>query len=214
MKSNHFVIMAIGFVAAAATGYNNNNTKKNQQVVYKAQLQPLNSKVTGLQTSGDARFVVADDTMTVTLDVKNAPPGIECWQHFHGFANDSTATCATAADDKNGDGIIDVAETGTASGTTMVPFNEMPAEMNVGSDTYPKAGADGSYHYETKIPMTQLNAAFAKVFGGSKIDLDRRVLYIHGVPDSTNLPKSVASIGDIPAHVTIPIACGKIIKVD
>ena len=214
MKSNHFFIMAIGIIAVVATGCNNSNTNKNQQVTYEARLEPLNSNVTGLQTSGEARFVVADDTMTVTIDVKNAPPGIEHWQHFHGFANDSSATCATAADDKNGDSIIDVAETGAASGTTMVPFNKMPAEMNVGSDTYPKAGADGSYHYETKIPMTELKTAFAKAFGGSDIDLDRRVLYIHGVPDSTNLPKSVASIGNIPAQVTIPIACGKINKVN
>ncbi len=213
MKHNHYVIMAIGLIAAA--GCSSNETKEaSQDLVYEAQLQSLNSSVTGLETSGEARFVIANDSMTVTIDVKNAPPGIEHWQHFHGFANDSTAVVASAAEDANGDGIIDVVETGPVSGTTMVPFNDMPADMNVASDTYPKADDDGVYHYETKIPMANLQEAFSAAFGGAEIDLDRRVIYIHGVPDSAELPSSVASIGDIPAKVTLPIAGGEIKKVD
>lgn len=184
-----------------------------QEEVYEAQLQPLNAVVTGQMTAGEARFVISGDTMSVTIDVKNAPAGIEHWQHFHGFANDSVATCATNAEDKNGDGIIDVTETGPVSGTTMVPFNAMPAKMDVGSSTYPVAAADGSYHYEAKIPMDSLNSAFAKAFGGSALNLDKRVLYIHGVAADAKLAKSVASIADIPANVTLPIACGKINKV-
>jgi hypothetical protein len=35
-------------------------------------------------------------------------------------------------------------------------------------------------------------------------------VYIHGVPSATQLPSSVASLGPIPAQVTLPIACGKI----
>jgi hypothetical protein len=34
------------------------------------------------------------------------------------------------------------------------------------------------------------------------------------VPESTILPASVASLDDIPAQVTLPIACGKIEKVE
>lgn len=214
MKHNHYFLMAIALVAGVASGCNNSNTKENQEVVYEAQLLPLNVNVTGLETNGTARFVIANDTMTVTIDVKNAPPGIEHWQHFHGFPNDSTAVVATAAQDENGDGIIDVTETGSVSGTTMVPFNDMPADMNVAADTYPQAAEDGSYHYETKIPMTELKESFAKAFGGAEIDLDRRVIYVHGVPDSADLPSTVASIADIPANVTLPIAGGKIEKVD
>lgn len=187
------------------------STKK---VTYVAHLSPLNAQITGSNTQGEARFVIENDTMTVTIDVKNAPPGIEHWQHFHGFTNDSAATCATEADDKNGDGIIDVVETETASGTTMVPFNKLPAEMALGENTYPVADENGSYHYEAKIPMAGLKEAFAKAFPNSDIDLDRRVLYIHGVPDSATLPATVASIADIPAHVTLPIACGQIQKVN
>jgi hypothetical protein len=32
------------------------------------------------------------------------------------------------------------------------------------------------------------------------------------VPPTTTLPASVASLGKIPAQVTVPIACGKIVS--
>lgn len=183
------------------------------KTIYEADLQPVNSNLTGLKTVGKARFVMDGETLKVTIDVKNASPGIEHWQHFHGFKNDKIAECSTDAADKNGDGIIDIVETESVSGTTMVPFNKLPAKMDVGADTYPKADENGTYHYEAEIPMANLASAFEDAFGGS-IDLDRRVLYIHGVPSNTDLPKSVASLGDIPVQVTLPIACGKIVKVE
>lgn len=42
------------------------------------------------------------------------------------------------------------------------------------------------------------------------LDLDHRVVFIHGVLPITQLPASVASLGPIPAHTTLPIACGRI----
>jgi len=38
-------------------------------------------------------------------------------------------------------------------------------------------------------------------------------VYIHGVLPNTKLPASVASLGTIPAQVTLPIACGKIERI-
>ncbi len=183
-----------------------------EKTVYLAQLSSLNAEVTGTETSGTAKFVVANGTMTVTIDIKGAPANMKHWQHFHGFKDGSDAHCATAADDANGDGIIDVVETEKASGTTMVPFNKIPTAMKVGAATYPKADDKGNYHYQVEIPMEKLKSSFAKTFGDSGIQLDKRVLYIHGVQEDKALPESVASIADIPAQVTIPIACGEIVK--
>ncbi|MGH7042606.1 MAG: hypothetical protein ACREFY_10805 [Acetobacteraceae bacterium] len=177
---------------------------------YTAQLQPMNTDVTGAKTTGEARFTVSGNTLTITIDVKGAPPGIVHWQHFHGFKDNRPATCATSAVDKNHDGIIDLIETGAASGTTMVPFDTKPAAMDVAHGHYPKANANGSYHYRETVSLKALRAAFKKAFGTPDLDLDHRVVYIHGVPASAKLPKSVASLGPIPASVTLPIACGKI----
>lgn len=220
MKIN-FIPFVLGVVLIAITGCNGSDQKDKQksgsmahvEAVYTANLRPLNSNVTGMEASGAARFIVTNDSIFVTIDVAGVPGDMQHWQHFHGFKNDSIAVCTTEAADANGDGIIDVVETEPVSGTTMVPFNARPEEMQVGSDTYPKAGSDGTYQYEVRIPLQQLKTAFAKSFGDSSLDLSRRVLYIHGVPSNTTLPATVASIGDIPAQVTIPIACGKIEKV-
>ena len=135
------------------------------------------------------------------------------WQHFHGFKDNNDAACPTEAADVNHDGIIDLIETEPAAGTTMVPFDEDPAAMDVGGGTYPKAGADGTFQYQKTVSLKALDAAFAKAFGDKDLDLDRRVVFVHGVLESTELPDSVASLGTVPARVTLPIACGEIKRV-
>jgi len=61
--------------------------------------------------------------------------------------------------------------------------------------------------------LSALKTAFAKAFNDQALDLDKRVVYIHGIFPATKLPASVKSLDDIPAQVTLPIACGKIEKV-
>ena len=179
---------------------------------YTAQLQPLNSGVTGSEASGQATFVEDGDRLTIRIRVEGVPANIEHWQHFHGFADGAPATCATAAADSNGDGIVDLIETEPLSGTTMVPFIAHPATMDIPHGTYPVADAGGSYQYEVTVSRAELQAGFAKQFPNQRLDLDKRVVYIHGVPADAPLPSSVSSLGPIPASTTLPIACGVITR--
>ena len=190
-------------------------TKADSQptVAYVAQLHPLNTKVTGVETTGEARFSIAGDTLTISVNAEKLPPDIMHLQHFHGFKDNGDASCPTEAADANHDGIIDLIETEPTSGTTMVPFHDDPVSMEIVRDTYPKAGADGTFQYHKTVSLKDLNAAFAKAFGDKELDLDRRVVFIHGILPSTKLPASAASLGTIPAQVTLPIACGEIKRV-
>jgi hypothetical protein len=180
------------------------------KVVYTAELHPMNAAVTKLQTTGEARFTVVGDSLTISVDVKGAPPDVIHWQHFHGFKDERRASCATASADTNDDGIVDLIETEPASGTTMVPFIADPVSMQVAEGKYPKASSQGTYEYRTTVSLPALDAAFGMAFVGSKLDLDRRVVLIHGVAAAATLPTSVASLGPIPPQVTLPIACGRI----
>ena len=182
--------------------------------VYVAHLHPVNSKVTGLQTSGEARFSIVGDHLTISLKARGLPPNIVHWQHFHGFADNRAASCPGTAADVNGDGIIDLIETEPAAGTTMVPFTDDPVAMDVAHGTYPKASAAGTYTYRQIVSLKDLTAAFAKASNDPALDLDRRVVFIHGVVDTSKLPATVASLGPIPASVTLPIACGRIERVN
>jgi hypothetical protein len=184
-----------------------------QPIVYVAELHPVNSKVTGLESAGEARFSIDGDTLTITISAQKLPPDIVHWQHFHGFKDNRAAACPTAAADVNHDGIIDLIETEPASGTTMVPFDADPVAMDIAGGTYPKAGADGTFQYKQTVSLKALDAAFAKAFADKELDLDRRVVFVHGILESTKLPDSVASLGPIPARVTLPIACGEIKRV-
>jgi hypothetical protein len=83
--------------------------------------------------------------------------------------------------------------------------------LKIPSETYPKASADGAYHYEKTISLPAMKDSFGEAFG-QDLDLDRRVVFIHGIAPDTELPTSVSSLGDIPAPVTLPIACGVIEK--
>lgn len=175
-----------------------------------ARLAPLNDTVTGTAAAGEVRFTFAGDSLTISTEATGLPKDVTHWQHFHGFKDGKDATCPGASADKNRDGIVDLIETEPTSGTTMVPFIDDPVSMDVAHGTYPKAAADGAMHYSRTVSASALQAAFGKAFAGQKLDLDKRVVFIHGVPESTKLPKSVASLGPLPANVTIPIACGKI----
>src|SRR5699024_2593174 len=156
--------------------------EKEKKMVYEAEIGPLNADITDSETSGKARFTIEDNKMKIRIEIKNAPSGIEHWQHFHGFADGKGAKCPTVAADENDDGIIDLIETEAVSATTMVPCNDLPADMEIPTDTYPIADEDGNYRYEKEVSMDDLSKAFSETFGGADRNLESRVLYIHGVP--------------------------------
>jgi hypothetical protein len=201
------VCLPVAFAAAQATPANSRAV-----TTYVAELHALNTKTTGMQTAGEARFTIIGDSLTISVTTRHVPPAMMHLQHFHGFTTSQNATCPTASADANHDGVIDLIETEPTSGTTMVPFTGDPVSMEIVTDSYPKASADGTYQYRKTVSLSALEAAFAKAFDGQKLDLGRRVVIIHGVPPTTTLPASVASLGKIPAQVTVPIACGKIVS--
>lgn len=84
------------------------------------------------------RVKVHNDQLTVSLNVKDAPPDISYWQPLHGLA----------------------------------------------------------------VAVKALAATFFKAFNGQDLDFDKCVLLIQGVWSDMALP----------AHITLPIACGKIVR--
>lgn len=214
MRIRNFGTIAIAGAMCALAGPAGAQTPASpSDGVYVAKLVPLNRDITKLETTAEARFTIKGDALAITVDAKGLPPGMMHLQHFHGFKDGDAATCPTAAADANHDGIIDLIETEPISGTTMVPFHDNPAGMEIVRDTYPKAGADGIFHYKQAVSLKALQAGFLKAFGSDQLNLERRVVFIHGVFPATKLPASAASLGTIPAQVTLPIACGKIDRV-
>lgn len=215
MKRREFVLAMVG-AATLPTLHSGSILAQTPKATttYRAKLMGLNNSVTGSDASGDVEITISGDDLSIHISVTGVPPDMMHLQHFHGFpAPGKAATCATMDQDANGDGIIDLIETEPVSGTTMVPFHDDPVSMEVVNDTYPKSDATGAYTYDKTVSLKALEAAFAKAFPDTNGDLalGTRVVYIHGIPEMQELPDTVASLGDIPAQVTIPIACGQLV---
>lgn len=179
--------------------------------VYRADLQPLNTDAVGSRPSGTATVTVTADSLTIEVVARDLPPGMMHLQHDHGFVGDKAgrdASCPDPTADINGDGIIDLKETETFSGTTLVPFHADPASLEIQAHSYPTATDEGGYYYRRTVALEALRQSLQQQHGIEELDFASRVVYIHGVPEDTQLPESVQSLPGVPAHVTLPIACG------
>jgi hypothetical protein len=98
-----------------------------------------------------------------------------------------------------GDGIIDLLETEPIAGTTMVPFHAEPASLEIPSKTYPTADAEGSIRYEQAVAVGELQEALRSKFNGAGSDLEKRVVFIHGMAPDAELPESAQSLPGVPS---------------
>ncbi|MEO6845124.1 MAG: hypothetical protein ABI184_08125 [Ginsengibacter sp.] len=176
---------------------------------YIAEISAINPQFTNSKVSGQAIFIIADGKLKITMVVKGLSPGMHLG-HIHGFISDKASTCPPSNADTNGDGIIDLIETEPYAGTTLIPFNADPVGLQIKSDTYSVADKDGLLTYEITVPLNKLNAAIKKEYKIDNLSLDHRVIFIHGVPESMSLPKTVKSLPGVPAYITVPVACGEI----
>lgn len=177
---------------------------------YIATLVPLNTQVTGSKARGELRLTVSGDTLTISLSAQGLPADMVHMAHLHGFADGSPAACPAASADTNHDGVVDLVETEAAGGVTLVPFNHDPAALDVPGPGYPAASRSGRLSYHHTTSLAQLNQALAAADQGASLDLDKRVVFIHGVPAGTHLPATAQSLPGVPAQATLPIACGVI----
>jgi hypothetical protein len=110
-----------------------------------------------------------------------------------------------------------------AYGPILVNLDSDLASFDAGSTRFPKASSTGAYSYNEKtsfnsfltdlqLPDQNPDDAIVKLGAGEALNLASRHVVVHGVPMSANLPTTVASLGDIPSHITLPVACGTIAR--
>jgi hypothetical protein len=183
-------------------------------VTYRAELQTINAGVGANAATGTATLSIEGDQLTIIVDMQDAPPNMMHLQHYHGFVDGRDATCAGPEQDTNADGIVDLIETQEVSGITLVPFHKNPAGLNIAAQTYPTSDAQGRYTYRQTVQIPELRQALQQKHQIQDLILEKRVVYVHGVSPDSDLPDSVQSLPDVPAHVTLPIACGKLERVE
>lgn len=178
--------------------------------IYTASLMPMNENLLQSSPIADVQLRVAGETLVIEVNAIGLPASMMHLQHIHGFIDGTAASCPGSDADANGDGIVDLIETESSAGITMVPFHDNPGSMQIQSEAYPVADDQGTYSYNQSVSLNALRGAFQAMFGDNELSLDNRVVFIHGVPENTELPDSVQSIPGAPAHMTVPIACGEL----
>lgn len=176
---------------------------------FTADLLPMNDHLFDSKPAGEASLETRGDSLIIMVTARGLPPAMMHLQHFHGFEDGSPARCPGSDADANGDGVVDVTETASMAGTTMLPFHGDPASMEIDTETYPRADSEGAYSHRTAVPLDSVRSAFTARFGG-ELALDRRVVFIHGVPQDVDLPASAGTKAGLPVHVSLPIACGEL----
>lgn len=177
--------------------------------VYRAVLRPLNASENGGGVTGKVDIVVEGGDVPVIdidLNARGLAPGITHIQHIH-----AGESCPTSADDANGDQVLDLVEGIPVYGGILVSLDDDLASAN---GVFPMADSRGRVSYSSSVGAGAL-IGFLRDSGALESDenlnLAGRHIVVHGVAADTDLPDTVQSIGDIPAQVTLPVACGEIV---
>lgn len=133
--------------------------------------------------------------------------------------------CPTMAQDTNGDGILDVEEVMVHVGKVLIPLDGDLSTQDRGSSVTPVADIYGGYWWEDVVNFERFAADLrdtdfdleddvVKLGAEKMLDIEGKVVLIHGVQADAALPASVATRGRLANHQTLPVACGILRKIN
>ncbi len=210
-------LLALASCGSDSGGSSNSSERQEQQLddqgIYRAVLKPLNTAVAG-NTTGTVEIRIVGDDVSVLSNVVGAPAGVKHLQNI-------TTASSCPVTDANGDTFIDVAEAG---GKFLLPLDSDLSEQLDGMDFGPIANSSGSYIYRRSTTLSQMLAdlrAFdpdpldpvVKIGPDQDLKLAGRVLIVHGVDSSSNLPDTVVTTGNLSTEQSLPIACGQLVRI-
>jgi hypothetical protein len=219
----------LSLVSCGSDGGSNNSSSNPQtreeqqqlddQGIYRAVLQPLNTNVSG-NTTGTVEITVSGDEIVFKSNVRGAPAGVKHLQNIM-LANN----CPAGSSDLNGDSFVDIVEAIPATGPYYIPVDSDLSGQIEGMTYGPIANTAGNYSYRRSTSLTLLLAdlhtpdpdmtdSLVKIPLEQDLNLEGKVVLVHGVAASKDLPDSVASLNEIPSELTLPIACGKLVRVE
>lgn len=187
--------------------------------IYRAVLSPLNTGL-GVSTSGTVEIKIEGDDVRVKSNIIGAPAGVKHLQNIM-----VAQTCPDQASDTNADTVIDIKESLAKTGQILIPLDSDLSSQLSGNDYGPIANNAGSFVYRRSASLTQmlsdlldrdpdtLDPIVKLPAGNNMLALSNRVVVIHGVKSSADLPATVASFDGVPAELLVPIACGNLVRV-
>ena len=187
--------------------------------MYVAELNAINNGVGGA-ISASFSINKEGSRLIAYMRLNGGHPRIVHQQRVH-----VGTSCPTAANDTNGDGYVDVNEAFAHTGKILFPLDADISNQERGSSIWPAGDMYGYYHWERatsfdrfisdlREPNLNEESDYAKLGPGGALNLDGRVVMVHGAAENSNLPDTVGTRGRLKNYQVIPIACGVIRKVN
>lgn len=215
-------LVSCGSDSSGGSGKSSSSSRSEEQLgdegIYRAVLKPVNESLSG-QTNGTVEVRIKGDEVQVLSNITASPAGVK---HLQNIMN--STSCPTAAVDANSDSLIDVTEAMKAAGQILIPLDSDLSSQLDGMSYGPISNGSGNYVYKRSTTLSSLlsdlNAldpdpsdAIVKIPAGQDLHLAGRVVLIHGVRSSSELPASVVTFGEHSAEASLPIACGVLVRV-
>lgn len=223
MKLNTLLILGLSMAAGCGKKSDSSPTqasieKQQQEEMghYRAVLSPLNESVSSHGASGTAVINLKEEIFDVKLNIINAPSAPKHLQAVHTLGD-----CPTKENDANQDGLIDIVEGSQHFGQILIPLDADLSSQQAGIAYGPAASA---YSYSEATSWTQLlsdlknpdenpDDFIQKLRSNDPLNLEDRSFVVLGVSSGTALPETVASVNQLPSQLTLPVACGRIVRV-
>lgn len=213
-----FTLASCGSDSDSSSSSPRQEEQQDDQGIYRAVLKPLNTTASP-NTTGTVQIKIEGDDVVVESNVTGAPAGVKHLQNLT-----LLTACPTTGNDVNNDSYVDILEAAASAGPILIPLDSDLSEQLDGMSYGPIANGSGSYVYRRSTTLTDLLAdlrapdpdatdAIVKLPDGQDLNLAGKVVIIHGVGSSANLPDSVATTGDLSAEQSLPIACGELVRV-
>lgn len=170
---------------------------------YYTVLRPVNFHSNGFIPYGQATFTLENDQLQVNTSLDDDQP-VKHRQTLH-----IGSRCPTSEDDTNGDSFIDYNEALKVVGKVLMPLDADLNSQAGGEDIYPTGR---SMSYSRMGVLSKINADL-KFPPGKGIGFEGRVVLIHGTSQNA-FPTSLASLPGEPAHLSLPVVCGVLNKID
>jgi hypothetical protein len=186
---------------------------------YLAVFQTLNPLITN-KINGAFTFSREKEIDELVGDVRITNAGADL---IHAQSVRVGRQCPTMVNDLNEDGIIDAYEGELVYGKIFIPLDGDLSSQSSHDGEFPKGDIYGNYIYSrvTKyssfmkdLRNTVDHEGYVKLNPLEPLEIEGRVVVVHGVDEAYGLPSTVRSVGRAQAHQSLPIVCGIIKKVN
>ena len=172
--------------------------------VYEMTITKVNARYSGF--AGTGSMVLGETDLTISMKMNHVSPLRSIYQRVY------SGECPTIADDKNGDGVIDIKEAQEKLGKMLIPLDTDINSSNDTKNVFPQSSVTGKYSYTGK-GMNDLILKDLTANGYTdNLDLESVVILFQGLPSFFRFSNSVESSDGLPVSETLPVACATIKK--